>query len=973
MNRKFNHRFWGFSQIFLILVMGWAGLCWAYNHPELEWRTIETEHFFIYYHQGVERSAGLVAKIAEEVYHPVTSVYDFEPEEKVHIIVRDTDDYANGVAYYYENKIEIWATSMDLEFRGTHHWLRNVVTHEFIHLVSLQAARKVVRHLPALYIQYIGYQRENGYPHVLVSYPLLGTIVPCWFAEGVAQYQAPGLEHDSWDTHRDMVLRMAVLEDELLSYDEMGCFGKTGLEDEMVYNQGFSLVSYIAEMYGMESLRKLMRAMRSVWRLTFDSALKKVIGRSGDELYDEWKEDLEQKYGEEMRDVRKNIIEGERLTDEGYLNIYPAWSPDGEKIAYLSNRGNDYHIMDLYIISVDDKEVKPIAGEINSSISWSPDGKKILYSKENSPNKYGSHFNDVYVYDVDNKKEERLTHGLRAKDPAWSPDGGKIVFVTNGDGNNNIGVMNVDGSNVRYLTDKQDGTQFYNPRWSSDGEEIVFSISKGERRDIGIIRSDGSNFRYLVASEGDDRDPCWTPDGEKIVFSSDRNGIYNLYSLSLANREAMQVTNVMGGAFTPSVSPDGEIAFSYYCSEGYKLHLLAAEEGWKEVSFTGFVKTMKDNPVEEADVRSSSKPYRLTFSKNFIYPRIAIDDQKVKAGLYFSSNDVLDKQSLFSGLLVSRDRDLDLYVVYEVKQFAPTLFVEYYKQMRHPTDKVRVDMNEVEIGGRYEFDDTDPTSEFYYINHLSLIFRYSLYTCKSETIEDNKLIVFKYPYFRGKGFCLRWEYKSIRRAKDDQINPTGGRSIELGYERSFDKWLDDFEIRPYGIEWVYKKYYYNRYTLDWREYISMPFRRHALTFRLKGGVIDEPVNEFFYFPLGGQDGLRGYSYYSLEGRKMLMGSLTYRFPIFKDMGKQAFHIYLDKLYGAIFSDVGNAWNGDRLDLGDFKRDAGLELRLEAVSFYTYSTHAYLQIAYGFDNEDRDDRWRYYLGVSLGFGQSRRVN
>ena len=68
--------------------------------------------------------------------------------EKTHIIFMDTDDYSNGAAYYFDNKIEIWASPLDMELRGSHRWLQNVITHEFTHIVSMQAAMKFGRSVP---------------------------------------------------------------------------------------------------------------------------------------------------------------------------------------------------------------------------------------------------------------------------------------------------------------------------------------------------------------------------------------------------------------------------------------------------------------------------------------------------------------------------------------------------------------------------------------------------------------------------------------------------------------------------------------------------------------------------------------------------------------------------------------------------------------------------------------------------------
>ena len=131
-------------------------------HPELKWYTIETKHFYIDYHDGEERTAQMVAKIAEEMYGPVTSLYHHEPTQKVSFVIFDNDDYSNGETYFFDNKIDIWASNLDFALRGTHNWLRNVVTHEFTHDVELQTAMKFGRQIPAIYLQWLGYEAERG-------------------------------------------------------------------------------------------------------------------------------------------------------------------------------------------------------------------------------------------------------------------------------------------------------------------------------------------------------------------------------------------------------------------------------------------------------------------------------------------------------------------------------------------------------------------------------------------------------------------------------------------------------------------------------------------------------------------------------------------------------------------------------------------------------------------------------------------
>ena len=94
-----------------------------YARTTLDWYTIETEHFNIIFHmdeegQGSSRTGQVVARIAEEIYEPITSLYELEPDTKVSIILKDYEDYSNGAAYFFDNKIEIWAPSLDTPLAG---------------------------------------------------------------------------------------------------------------------------------------------------------------------------------------------------------------------------------------------------------------------------------------------------------------------------------------------------------------------------------------------------------------------------------------------------------------------------------------------------------------------------------------------------------------------------------------------------------------------------------------------------------------------------------------------------------------------------------------------------------------------------------------------------------------------------------------------------------------------------------------
>ncbi|MDE0963972.1 MAG: hypothetical protein OSB73_12635, partial [Candidatus Latescibacteria bacterium] len=500
----------------LLLGAGWGGPAAAQNHPELDWQVVETEHFRILYHQGLEGAAARTAQIAEAAYDPITKLYGYHPDDRVRIVLKDYDDYANGAAFFYHDTIEIWTTALDHDFdlRGTSDWLRNVITHEFTHIISLGTARKGSQRVPALYLQYFGYQREEnrpdiliGYPDAIASYPIMSTVVPMWLAEGAAQYMAEGAHQDRWDANRDMVLRAQVLAGEQLPFDQMGIFGKHGFGNEYVYDHGYGLVRYIAETYGEQKIAELYRAA-SAWRsLEIDGAFDKVLGKSVDEVYDEWVASMRAGYEAQVKGLGE-LNEGELVSDLGFSNLRPQLSPDGKKLAYLSTRKRQYgpHMLVVRDLETEEDEVVafPVAA---STVDWSADGQKLLFSRIDRADKYGSRQADIYEYDFtvdepgflhdmiwalpamvaatapETPRIKQLTHGLRALYPTYSPDGEWIAFVKNKGSNNNLGMMRADGSDLRYLTDFQDGTQVYTPRFSPDGKRLVFSISRQGQRD----------------------------------------------------------------------------------------------------------------------------------------------------------------------------------------------------------------------------------------------------------------------------------------------------------------------------------------------------------------------------------------------------------------------------------------------------------------------------------------------------------
>ena len=828
------------------LVLGWAGASLAQNHPELAWQVVETEHFRIFYHEGLEGAAARAARIAEAAYAPLTELYGYAPDGRVRIVLKDHDDYANGAAFFYQDTIEIWATSLDHDFdlRGSSDWLRNVITHEFAHIISLGAARKGVQRVPALYLQYFGYQREKnrpdiliGYPDVIASYPVMGTVVPMWLAEGAAQYGTSTTAHDRWDANRDMVLRSLVLADEQLSFDQMGVFGKQGFGNEYVYDHGFGLVRYIAEAYGEEKVAELYRAASQWHTLAIDGACKKVLGKSADELYGEWIESMRQGYRAQVAALGP-LREGERIVDIGFSNLRPRLAPNGEQLAYLSTRKRHHYPHGLIVRDLATGEEEIAAFPAASTVDWSPDGRKLLFSRIDRADKYGSRQADIYEWDSaaagpsfwrsmlwlvpamvsgtgpEPPSVKRLTRGMRALYPTYSPDGEWIVFVQNKGTSNNLAMIRVDGTGLRYLTHFADGTQLYTPRFSPDGRKLAFAIAREGQRNIAVVELDADaetplrakgTFDLVVATPGTDRDPVWSADGEELVFASDFSGIFNIYALNLETHALRQITNTIGGAFSPAVGSEGEVVFVAYTASGFEIRQLqdegtpvAAEEAW----FSQDLPLDWDGMPVPA-LPSAPQAYGIDYLKTGILPRLFIDEGHFKPGAYIASGDVLNRQSVFAGgAIAPTNADRDLFAIYEFKGFRPTLFLELFNQRRHSArgdsteDKtivvtgINYSLSQLNVGVRGKLGRHGELTASATYDRYDASVESDCLVCKRKGdgqvgFERTRQRPFGFTYLNGFGLGLTYRLEMIARRRDRDISPVG-RQLYARYDRMFN-------------------------------------------------------------------------------------------------------------------------------------------------------------------------------------------
>lgn len=196
-------------------------------------------------------------------------------------------------------------------------------------------------------------------------------------------------------------------------------------------------------------------------------------------------------------------------------NSTPAWGPKGQ-IAFASNRvspssgeGSYHHIW----VAEPGGEAAPITNAAANDLapSWSPDGERLVFMRGQAVQE------ELFVIDADGTNERQLTNG-GGRYPAWSPDGTKIAFHATRGRREDIYTIEVDGTNEQRLTDDPNADIL--PTWDPSGARIAFVSDRSGNRDIFVMEADGSGGTAIVAAPSDETDPKFAPDGKKLVYVS---------------------------------------------------------------------------------------------------------------------------------------------------------------------------------------------------------------------------------------------------------------------------------------------------------------------------------------------------------------------------------------------------------------------------------------------------------------------
>ena len=240
------------------------------------------------------------------------------------------------------------------------------------------------------------------------------------------------------------------------------------------------------------------------------------------------------------------------LTNHPARDGDPSWSPDGTKIAFESLRNNG---SEVWVMNADGTGLKQLTFNgpaEDRGTAWSPDGTQIAFHSArfpvtNPPPGSGHSALEIFKMNADGSNQVRLTNNaFQDSLPSWSPDGSKIAFTSNRDGDFEIYVMNADGSNQTRLTNSPG--EDAHPMWSPDGSKIVFHSRRSGNLDIFVMNADGTGVTQLTNTPTFEFFPVWSPDGTKITFTGNTIDTtnFNVYVMNADGSGITQVTTDPG-------------------------------------------------------------------------------------------------------------------------------------------------------------------------------------------------------------------------------------------------------------------------------------------------------------------------------------------------------------------------------------------------------------------------------------------
>lgn len=536
-----------------------------------KFKVLQTPHFEIYYYLNNDKVLKKFAQDAETWY-------------KMHQeIFRDTFYKKNPIILYNNHPDFQQTTALQGEIGvgtgGVTEAFKNRIIMPVMELGS--QTRHVLGHELVHAFQYHILLEKDSIPLEHISQ------TPLWMIEGMAEYLSVGKK----DAFTSMWMRDALLNRDIPSLKDL-----TNSNKYFPYRYGQAFWTFIGSTYGDTTIVPLFKATA---KFGYENGIRYTFGYDDKTLSGLWKNAIEQHYRPMLKADSSQIkISGTKIIDNknaGNMNVAPAISPDGQYLAFLSEK--DLFGIDLFLADAKTgKIIRKLSSQISNSHiddfnflesagTWSPDSKKFAFSI------FSKGKNQLLIIDISNGKTLLRTDMGKVEqfgNLTWSPNGKDLAFSGMVEGQSDIFSYNLDTKQVTQITD--DEYSDYAPSYSPDGKKIVFSSDRVSMQsgnfnavhpiNLTIYDIDSKTLSNVPVFPGaNNLNAQFSGDSKRIFFLSNRDGFRNLYEYHLENKETKQLTDYFTGIsgiteFSPAitVSKNDDIIYSYYRYQRYTLY-----------------------------------------------------------------------------------------------------------------------------------------------------------------------------------------------------------------------------------------------------------------------------------------------------------------------------------------------------------------------------------------------------------------
>jgi WD40 repeat protein len=868
------------------------------QYRKFKWLVYHSPHFTVYYYETEVTSLQKMVSFAESAYDELSRSLNFQIKEPIPLIF-----YATHSAFEQNNVLLDFIDEATGAFAVPSR-ARMVLP------IDLPDARliTIVRHELTHVFQF-----KMLYGGSLAR--ALTSNLPSWFVEGMASYFGRD------ETSRDkMFLRDAVVNDRIPSIRSDGF-------SFFAYRYGHAVFEFIEERYGHEGLLDFLFEIRNTITGRVDRAVKRSFKLEAEDF------DIEFRRWARKKFLTQLVVTGEpsdfgrvfRVHEQsGTENISPVASPSGELIAafsayrgkadvvlfdarkrtFIRNLTRSYSNRYQYLIS---QELQVGRG-LGRDLAFSPDGNRIAVFAKRERGR------SLILLDVLNggiNKIIDLPDIEQPLSPAWSPDGKRIAFSGWRDNNFDIFSLDIESKSIVNVTHDEifDGA----PAFSPDGKSLMFVSVVGTVGYAKVFRIelDHPEVRYQITTgESNENDPIYSFDGKRIYFTSDRattpdhpGECENIYSLELATGELKRFTNVVTGAFMPTVikEPAGEerIVFTGFWKGALDLYeTTSAEPQAKETVVIAAGPAGKEEiPHFEPDIQVSIDPanqdkyhIRKFFLENAGTTFGIASDQTFLGEAFLSFTDYLGDHRITTELAtVNGYSAFDLLYANLANrlQWQVRLFDER-------TYFLAQDFVGHIIQTKTAYQQTGAIA--------SLIFPFNFYDRFEIGIGAER---------RKIGFPDQTQLPDGTVVPTIEVGADNFPLVEAALVGDSAVYSQDGPVS--GRRWRLDSLYapqvkdgggtlYTSQTVDFRQYIPLTLRSN-FAFRGWVGYADGSRPSPYYF--GGLDTLRAFDLFSIIGDRAFFANFEFRFPIVDYLITPV--IGFQSIRGNIFLDTGGAW------------------------------------------------------------------